>query len=585
LFKQAAHILPTLLMCLIFAGQQACKSKKTVQQSAGSESADLSKQLLEVRFGQVYVQACSERIKGNLQEALKLFEECKNMEPDNPAVRYELATIYKLLGMNDQALSNAKFCAEADSRNEWYQLLLIDCYNATKQYAQAVKTREMLVKNFPSKNDFKEDLAIEYAITGQYDKSFKIYDELERTFGLNEQITLNKVKLLKSQKKHRETEAELKKLSASNKSEPRFYAYLAEFYLEQNEPEKAKEMYDRIIAVDPANPTVNLALHDYYSNKGDDKEAFIYLKKAFQNPDLDVGTKASIVGSYYTKAERNSEEARIQGIELAKMMLNLHPEATESNALYGDFLRLEKKNKEAAGYYYKAALNEKRDFRVWDNLLFVDNELARYDSLEKHSNLAMELFPNQPVNYLYNGVANTQLRNYQKAQRSLQDGLEFVIDNKALRIQFLSALGDACFYMKNYEKSDRYFEDALKVDSDNTYVLNNFAYYLSLRNEKLDRAEKLSKKSNELQPNNRNYMDTYGWILFQQKKYSEAEQWLSRAAKSAGKNPTILEHYGDVLFMLNRQQEALKQWEAAKLAGGNTPELNRKIDEKKLDVH
>ena len=37
--------------------------------------------------------------------------------------------------------------------------------------------------------------------------------------------------------------------------------------------------------------------------------------------------------------------------------------------------------------------------------------------------------------------------------------------------------------------------------------------------------------------------------------------------------------------MLNRQQEALKQWEAARLAGGNSPELNRKIDEKKLDVH
>ena len=35
-------------------------------------------------------------------------------------------------------------------------------------------------------------------------------------------------------------------------------------------------------------------------------------------------------------------------------------------------------------------------------------------------------------------------------------------------------------------------------DADNTYVLNNYAYYLSQRNQQLEKAEKLSKKSNEI---------------------------------------------------------------------------------------
>jgi tetratricopeptide (TPR) repeat protein len=188
------------------------------------------------------------------------------------------------------------------------------------------------------------------------------------------------------------------------------------------------------------------------------------------------------------------------------------------------------------------------------------------------------------VNYLYNGVANAQLRNYQKAVRSLNAGIDFVVDNKALLIQFYSALGDAYYYLKEYPKSDQAFDKALREDSDDTYVLNNYAYYLSLRNEQLEKAENLSRKSNVLKPNNRNYMDTYGWILFQQKKYTEANEWLGNAAKMGAKSATILEHYGDNLFQLGKKEEALEQWEAAKAAGGSSPALLKKIKEKKFNA-
>lgn len=570
---------------MLSIGLAACKGRRgaTAVKDPAFRETNMLTANNQTRFGYLYVNACLERKKGNLQEALKMFEECKSIEPSDAAVSYELGTLYKLLGSNEQALSHARFCAEADPKNEWYQLLLIDCYNATRQYSQAVKIREALIRSFPTKNEFKEDLAIEYAIMGQYDKSFRIYEELERTYGINEQISLNKVKLLKSQKKFREAEAELVKLSESNKGEPRFYAYLAEFYLEQNDMEKAKLMYDKILAVDPANPTVHLALHDYYSSKGKSTEAFGHLKKAFQNPDLDVITKSSIVGTFYNRAEGRDQEAYQQGLELAKLMLEMHPAATEANALYGDFLRLDKKNKEAAVYYYRAAIHEKKDFRVWDNLLYVDYELGQYDSLANHSAKAIDLFPSLPENYKYNGIANTYLKNYAAAAQVLKDGMEFVVDNNKQKMDFYSLLGDVYFNLKDYQKADSLFEEALKINADNTYVLNNYAYYLSVRGVNLEKAEKLSAKANALRPNDRSYLDTYGWILYQQKKYREAEEWLGKAARMGPQNPTILEHYGDVLFRLNKQEEALKQWQAAKEAGGSSPELINKIKNKKLN--
>jgi len=532
----------------------------------------------------MYVDACAERMKGNLQEALKLFNECKNLDPANPAVKYELGTIYRLLGINDLAIENARACAAADPKNEWYQLLLVECYNSVKQYNQAIKIRESLIRNFPDKTEFKEDLAIEYSLVGEYEKAYKIYQDLEKIYGVNEQITLNKVKLLKGQKKLKDAEQELLRLSESDKNESRYYSYLADFYVENGEMEKAKKMYDKILEIDPNNPVVNLALHDYYSSQGKGREAFEYLKKAFVNPDLDVSTKANIAGSFYKRGiEENNPITQNEGAELAKIMIQVHPLSSEANAIYADFLILKKEPKEATRYYFTSIVHDQRNYITWGKLLAVEYELSLFDSLEHHSFRAMELFPGQPSAYLYNGIANMQLKNYKKATQSLKDGIEFVFENKALLLDFYKSLGDASFYCKDYAQSDKAFEDALKIDADNTYVLNNYAYFLSLRRTNLEKAEKLSKKTIELKPNDRNYMDTYGWILYQQKKYPEAAEWLKTASKLGPGNPNILEHYGDVLFRLNKPTEALLQWNAARQAGGNSESLNKKIKDKKLD--
>jgi tetratricopeptide (TPR) repeat protein len=568
--------------CLIlFTG---CKAKKASQAPAPAASPKEGSSMNRVMFDLKYVDACTARMKGNLQEALKLFNECAVLDPANPAVKYELGTIYKLLGVNDQALANAKACASADPKNEWYQLLLVECYNATKQYGQAVKVREALVKNFPDNTEFREDLAIAYSITGQYDKALGIYNDLERAYGTNEQITINKVKLLKQSKKLKDIESELIKLSESNKSESRYYSYLADFYMENGELEKAKKNYDKILSVDPGNPLVNLALHDYYSAQGKNEEAFEHLKKAFQNPDLDVVTKSGIVTSFYKRSlEISDAKAKSQGMALAQIMIQVHPGSPEANSIYGDFLMLDNQPQNALPYYYQAARNDLRDYVTWGKLLTTEYELSKYDSLERHSARAIELFPSQPGNYLYNGIANIQLKNYKKAVLAFKDGLEFVVDNKTLLLDFYRSLGDASYYAKDYAQSDKAYENALKIDPDNTYVLNNYAYFLSLRNESLDKAEKLSRRTIELKPNDRNYMDTYGWILYQQKKYKEAEEWLANAARSGPNNPNILEHYGDVLYRLNKVDEALRQWNAAKQAGGNSESLLKKIRDKKLE--
>jgi len=78
------------------------------------------------------------------------------------------------------------------------------------------------------------------------------------------------------------------------------------------------------------------------------------------------------------------------------------------------------------------------------------------------------------------------------------------------------------------------------------------------------------------------YLDTKGFILFQQGKYVEAKSFLDRAFGSVECNDKLYaEHMGDILFMLGNKVEAMSYWMRAKELGSANKVLNEKITQKK----
>lgn len=148
--------------------------------------------------------------------------------------------------------------------------------------------------------------------------------------------------------------------------------------------------------------------------------------------------------------------------------------------------------------------------------------------------------------------------------------------------QAYSAMGDCYHSMKDIKKSDEAYDKSIAYNPDNIYTLNNFAYYLSIRNEDLEKAAQMSKHSNDLQPNTASFEDTYAWILFKQKKYADAKVWIEKAiAHDKQKSAVQIEHYGDILFYLGDIDAAVQNWKKAKQGGSNNAVLDRKINEKK----
>ena len=570
-----------LLLLIVFVA--SCKSTKTssnVPIHSQKKSNTISEQD-QTKFTYYFIDACKERMKGNIEIAENLFKQCLKIDPSSSAVKYELGNLYRYNGAYDLAIKFAKECAKNEPKNEWYQLLYIECLHNSNLFSQAAEEYLKLTKNYPNHPEYFEGLASEYMYSGNYEKAYKVYEELEKQFGQNENFTLNKVKLLKELKKNQEVEIELKKLIQSNPREGRYYTYLAEFYQEINQIDKAFECYTTILNVDPKNPMIHLALADYYKIKQDKINFYKEIKLAFENPELEVETKIKILLSYQGLIEMDTHYKE-QAFELCDIVLKLHPSSADAFSIYGDFLFKEKKLTDAKEAYLKSIAIDKSRFFVWNQLMFIESQLNDFSLLNIHSSEAMELFPNNAMPYFFNGFANIQLKKYEIAAQSLEAGIDYFTDNKPLILEYYYNLGNAYNAIMAYEKSDKAFDEALKVDPDNATILNNYAYYLSLRKDKLEKAEKFSRRSNELVPNNRSYIDTYGWILYQLKKYEEAEQWLSRASKMGNKNAVLLEHYGDVLFKLDKKEEAFLKWKEAKMTGNGSDFLDKKLQDKKL---
>ena len=192
-------------------------------------------------------------------------------------------------------------------------------------------------------------------------------------------------------------------------------------------------------------------------------------------------------------------------------------------------------------------------------------------------------YPTEPLYYYFNGVSNSFFNNLNEAKNSLEEGIEYVFDNNALYSEFQNSLADVYNSMELYTQSDSLYEEILNTNPENIIVLNNYSYYLSLRKKDLQKAKKMAKKCNELEPDNGTYQDTYAWILYCLGDYKNAKKWLEKALKNGGdKSAVIIEHYGDVLFKLGQKKEAVVEWKKAKLIDPDSKLLDKKIKNEDL---
>ncbi|WP_433901376.1 tetratricopeptide repeat protein [Sphingobacterium puteale] len=320
-------------------------------------------------------------------------------------------------------------------------------------------------------------------------------------------------------------------------------------------------------------------LADLYRFDKKIKLSFDALKKGFQSKKIDFGDKNRII---MTLLGPKSPYTNAQLLELANILVEVHPRIAESHMAKGQVLWLNEDKTAAQSSLAVAVTMNPYQIDAWRMLMSLDMDKGEFDQAIAHGGEALHYVANNPTILYFTSMAYLMKKDTENSRKFMEAALNNAQDETPfLQANIYGGLGDIYNTLKMYKESDAAYMEAIRLDSTNVTAMNNLAYYLSLRKERLDEATKYAAMAIAMQPNNGTFEDTYAWVLFADGKYEDALVWIQKALKNTNpQTAVLLEHYGDILVKLGKTTEAVKQWNLALEKGMDSEESKQKLKKK-----
>ena len=564
---------------MFFSATDSCTGQNKLSKKEKKERKALGKRFKAENY---FIEGERFFIIDQFSKALPFFKKVLEIEPTNDAAHFKIAQSLIRTNKIEQAYPHAKLALNIDPKNKFYYLNLAYIQTELHEYPAAISTYEALIKNIENSDNYYYELASLYLFTKNIKQAIKTYEKILNVFGTNDQVVLQLQKLYIQNNQLNKALSAGQELIDKYPAVERYRIIQSEILLANNKVKLAKKYLEDYLRNYPNRPEAQMFLSTIYTRLNETSKSKKIVLRAFKNPSLSLETKLNYLSRLLGKPSQDS--TRLEEKVLCQQIINSHPEEAVPYTLMGDLEYTTEDKKAALQNYLKALEFDKSNFSVWQNAINIQLENQQYLEVIDLSNEAIELFPNQGILYFFSGTASLIQKNYKPAIRSLEKSASLSSDNKRLLSIIQGQLGDSYNGVEQYVKSDSSYEEALKIDPDNEHVLNNYAYFLSLRKEKLNKAKDLSFKLVNKYPENPTYLDTYGWVLYQLGEYQEGLEAIEKAAENS-KDPSgaILEHYGDLLYKTGKPEEALEKWQEAQKYDEVSDELIKKIQDKKLD--
>ncbi|MDD2590221.1 MAG: tetratricopeptide repeat protein [Fermentimonas sp.] len=535
------------------------------------------------KFDYYFYEALNSKALGKYDEAIDYFLHCYSIDSTNANVLVELGTFYNALQEKDKALDFYRKAVNYDKTNYYYNMMLAGLSKELELNQEVVDIYEGLLELNPGKPELLFEIANAYADNGELEKAINQLDELEKSMGVSEALAINKFRLYSMLDNKEKAYEEIQQIIDKNPGDIRYLILMGDLYADDNQLDKAKGYYDQAKLIDPDYPALILSFVNYYEKTGSSDAAQTEIQKAITSSSMEVDTKIQLLTRYLSVLQQNKKDIK-EANPLFQSLFEQHPNNTQLNLIYGNVLYLQG-DKKGAIDQFQIFINGNPDNPAgYEQILRVALPEEDFDKVKEVTTEALKHLPGEPQFYFYLGAVNFQQGNYKEALKVFEVGLDSAnFNNPILESDFYGQIGDINYHLENKEVAFDSYEKALKLNPQNLPVLNNYSYYLSLEKRNLDKAEQMSGITVKLEPLNPTYLDTYGWILYEQGSYIMAKIYIEKAIEY-GEEPSaeVYEHYGDVLFMTGEQEKAVEQWKKARELGGDSRALKRKIRRGKL---
>lgn len=537
------------------------------------------------KFDYYFYEALNAKAIDKYDAAYDFLKYCMEIDSTNANVLYELGNYFTALNDKNKAVNYYRKAVDYDGNNYYYNLAYGMACVDLKQYSDAIVQFEKLIIEVPDNTELYVYLSEAYRMDGDLVNAISALDKLEQIVGLNEKISLHKYQLYTMLKQESQAFAEIQKYIEKDPNEIKYQILLGDLYLQAGKTNEAYLVYSKAKAIDPDDPYLISSMAEYYEKTNNKVAAENELQAALISSKMDIDTKLAILAQYVGSLQQNKKDTDAVNALFDTLMIQ-HPQEPKLNMMYGNLLMIQNKKDEARFQYKLFAEANPTNPVGWEQML--------YTSFPDSLNLTMEIckealkyIEDQPQFYFYLGVSEYMEKNYTGALDALQKGVVYVDDsNPKLKADFYGQIGDLYYHLEKRDSAFVIYEKALAYDPSNLGVLNNYSYFLSLEKKDLDKAEKMSSMTVKADPANPTYLDTYGWVLFEQGAYTIAKIYIENAIKYSEEkkeelSSEVLEHYGDVLYKTNEPEKALEYWIKAKDKGDSkSGTLDKKIETK-----
>ena len=581
-----------LYVCALFLA--ACSTGKSttrkvadtspVKNTVQKQGADTTDYNTKLRFRYFYIEAANQQALGNYDAAYELLQHCKQIDPNAAEVYYALSSYDKELNSTALAIEDIKRAAELSPQNSTYQEQLAMTYITTKDFANAIKTYENLYSLFPDRTEVLDILLSLYGQEKNYPKMLQTVERMISADGESEKTVLTKMHIYSLQGKKKEEYNTLKHFVDRYPNDMSYQIMMSNWFLQNGEKQKALDILQKVQKIDPQNVQAQLSMIDYYRAENLDSIARKMEEDILMNPHTTTDTKVSIIRNIISNNESDGGDST-KVLSLFKRVLSGKQENSDLAEMYVAYLALKKMPEDSIVNGLKRVLEISPDNKgARMELLQILWGKISNDEIIEISKPGVEYNPDEMAFYYFLGFAYIQKDEDEKAYDVFKKGVAQATDSSepALVSDMYSYIGDILHQKGKIDESYAAYDSCLQWKEDNVGCLNNYAYFISEDGGDLSRAEQMSYKTIKAEPTNSTYLDTYAWILFQEKRYAEAQIYIEQALANDSTGEYIyLEHAGDIYIMLGEKAKATDYWQRAIDAGGDAKAILRKIKYKK----
>ena len=538
----------------------------------------------KLRLRYFYEEAANQQALGKYDVAYELLQHCKNIAPDAAEVYFALSSYDRDLNSNAMAINDIKRAAELSPENSTYQEQLAMTYIATKDYPNAIKAYEKLYSSNPDRTDVLEILLSLYGQKKDYANMLATVDRMVSADGESEQTVLTRMHIYSLQGKKKEEFNTLKRFVDRYPNDMSYQVMMSNWLLQNGEKQKAFDILQKVQKTDPQNVQAKLSMIDYYRAENLDSIARKMEEGLLTNPHTSTDTKVSIIRSVIANNEASGGDST-KVLSLFRNILAGKQENADLAELYVAYLSLKKMPEDSIVGGLKRILEiapDNKGARI-ELLRTLWGKIGN-DEIIEISKPGVEYNPDEMAFYYFLGFAYIQKDDDDNAFDIFRKGVAQATDSSepSLVSDMYSYIGDIYHQRGQIEEAYAAFDSCLQWKEDNVECMNNYAYFISVDGGDLSRAEQMSYKTIKAQHTNSLYLDTYAWVLFQEKRYAEAQIYIEQAVANDSTNSYVqLEHAGDIYIMLGETDKAIDYWRRAIQAGGDAKAIERKIRLKK----